>query len=463
MFLSRISFKIGFWYSIAFIFNALLLFGLTAYFLMDSLQSKDRDLLNEKINEYSILYKRDGISGLRLRVSSQEIKNARDFVVRLSDKDGKTLFIHSPDRSEDEDAPQLIDIENHLSKYGNKNGNIIIPAPDFGDEIEVVSKILSSGDILQVGKDTEDREEFFNSFTEAYFKVLIPLFVIAILVGGFLSSKFLEPIRNLTQTVQSIRSGNSKARVILHKTKDEFWHLSQLFNQMLEQNESLVQGMKETVDNVAHDLRTPVMRLQNAIEATLRGSDDIEKFRNALIECKENSELILNLLEGIMDISEAEAGTLRLKKEQVSSYALIEDVQGLYCFVAEEKNIKIQINHLKDFTIKGDRTRLIQALSNLVDNAIKYSKEFSTIRIVSQTDQEFGFLKVIDEGVGISEQELPKIWDRLYRTDTSRSSRGLGLGLSLVKAIINAHGGTVEASSNNSGVGSTFTIKFKIT
>lgn len=463
MFFSRISVKIGIWYAGVFFLGAVVMFGLTAYLLMASLQDKDRDLLNEKLVEYSTLYARDGISGLRYRVSGKEIKNARNFVVRLADHKGNTLFIHSPDRSGDANAPQLTDIDKYLILNPAVNGFIVIPGRDFGDNIEMVSKKLPSGETLQVGKDTEDREVFLSTFAQAYLKGLAPTFLLALFIGVFLSHRLLKPIRRLTQTVKNIHSGQTKARVELHKGRDELWYLGNLFNEMLEQNQRLVQGMKDTVDNVAHDLRTPIMRLQNAVEGAMQGQAEVLRLQDALMDCKENSDLILKLIDGIMDISEAEAGTLKLKKELVDSHDVIDSVIDLYSFIAEDKKIEIKSNIHQAFFLIGDRMRLIQVLSNLVDNAIKYSPSGSAVLISSSVDGEWGEIVVSDQGYGIPESEIPYIWDRLYRSDTSRSSRGLGLGLSLVKAIVLAHGGTVHAASPAAEAGTSISIKFKIT
>lgn len=461
MFSSRISLKIGIWYSIALFLSACVLFVVTGWVLLESLKSKDRDLLNDKLEEYSILYARDGVGGLKLRVSSKEILNARDYVVRLSDSDRKTIFIHSPERSDDPNAPQIAEIDDYLSKVSKQSSWVVIPAEDFGDSIEVVSKVLPTGETLQVGKDTEDREAFLRSFTEAYLTGLVPVFILSLFVGVLISHRMLRPIRRLTKTVESIRSGDTKARVRLHKEKDELWQLGHLFNQMLEENTHLMQGMRETVDNVAHDLRTPIMRLQNAVESALIGPAEILKLQDALVDCKENSELLLKLVDGILDISEADAGTLKLKEEVLSSEDLINNVIDLYGFVAEEKQIKINFNQISAFQFKADRMRLLQVVANLVDNAIKYSPSKTTVTLETDHENEFGVIRVIDEGAGISTFEQEKIWDRLYRTDASRSSRGLGLGLSLVKAIVKAHGGTVTVNSDGLLKGSTFTIKFK--
>ncbi len=211
MFFNRINIRIGLWYSLAFLVSSLALFGLTAFLLNQSLQNKDKILLKEKVQEYSTLFARDGVRGLQLQISSQEIRDAQNFIVRLSDKNGKTLFIHSPDRSHDTNAPSLTDINLFLQDKDSEW--IILPSKDFGDQVEIVSKRLQTGELLQIGKDAEDREEFLRSFGQAYFLGLFPVFVLAIAVGGLLSNRLLKPIRDLTQTVESIRSGDSSARV----------------------------------------------------------------------------------------------------------------------------------------------------------------------------------------------------------------------------------------------------------
>ena len=347
MYFSRISLRIGFWYSIAFFLSAVALFVLTAYILMESLTSKDRDLLVEKSREYSALYLRDGVSGLQIRVSSREIKSAQDFVVRLANSRGKTLFLYSPDRSDDADAPQLVDIDRFLKTRDHSEQWITIPGGGFGDDVEVYSTVLSNGDVLQVGKDTEDREAFFQSFAQAYVQGLVPIFLLAIAVGIILSHRLLKPIRTLTQTVESIRSGNAKARVPVRQGKDELHKLSMLFNELLEQTEKLLQGMRDTVDNVAHDLRTPIMRLQNSIEKALRNSSTADELKNALIENQESSETMLTLVNGILEITEAETGTLKLNLQPVQSSEILDSVIDLYGFVAEEKKISIAVDHRK--------------------------------------------------------------------------------------------------------------------
>ncbi len=247
------------------------------------------------------------------------------------------------------------------------------------------------------------------------------------------------------------------ARVPGSKTADELDELVVLFNQMLEKIEILLRGMKDSLDNVAHDLRTPVTRLRVTAEEALRSGAGREARREALADCLEESERVMTMLNTLMDISEAETGTMKLSLENINLGALVEEVVDLYDDVAEEKSIKLSTNAPSDVYLRADRVRLRQVLANLVDNAVKYTPSGGSVDIEASQKGQQAVLLVKDSGIGIPLDEIPRIWDRLYRGDKSRSQRGLGLGLSLVKAVVQAHHGQVEASANPSG-GSMFFV-----
>jgi signal transduction histidine kinase len=162
-----------------------------------------------------------------------------------------------------------------------------------------------------------------------------------------------------------------------------------------------------------------------------------------------------------MDISEAETGVVALKREPVALRPLVEEVLELYEDVADVKRIGVTLEPGDDVVVSGARDRLRQVFANLLDNAIKYTPDAGQVRIVVAREGEMAVVTVADTGAGIAAEHLPRIWERLYRADASRSSRGLGLGLSLVKAYVQAHGGTVDAVSEP-GAGSTFTVRLPI-
>jgi len=257
-----------------------------------------------------------------------------------------------------------------------------------------------------------------------------------------------------------IATGHTDERVPVGPHDDEIDELTRLFNEMLDKIQELVTGMRGALDNVSHDLRTPLTRLRGVAEMALAGQPDPDRYREALADCVEETDRVLVMLNTLMDISEAESGAMPLRREPLGLAEVASRAVDLYRDVAEAKGITIDVKTNDDPIVSADRVRLEQVAANLLDNAIKYTLSGGQVFVEVLSEGGRGLLRVRDTGVGIPAAELPQIWERLFRGDVSRTERGLGLGLSLVKAIVEAHSGFVTVVSEP-GRGSTFTVSLK--
>ncbi|HKW94833.1 MAG TPA: HAMP domain-containing sensor histidine kinase [Methylomirabilota bacterium] len=449
--LKTVSVRLTAWYAILFMASALVLFGLAYLLLAASLERRDRESIRLQLDDLAGHYHDGGLLGLKHVLALRERSaGGRAFLIRLAAPDGRIMLLSIPDQWADFNLVPL--------QRPTEDGQwVAIRARDDEDMLEVTSRRLPDGPVLQVGRSTEDREAVLQRFRQVALTIAVPVLVLALAGGMFLASRALRPVRQIIQTVRAIQAGALDARAPTRQTGDELDELSTLFNGMIERISTLIAVMREALDNVAHDLRTPMARIRGAAELALQTGAGLDACRDALADCVEETDRLLVMLNTLMDVSEAETGALRLRREAVEVRALLDDVADLYRFVAEEQGIVLLVTMPADLRATVDRTRMRQVLANLVDNAIKHTPAGGRVELRGVREQRTLVISVKDTGVGMPPDEVPRIWDRLYRGDHSRSQRGLGLGLSLVRAVVRAHGGQVVATSAL-GVGSTFTV-----
>ncbi|RJQ51868.1 MAG: sensor histidine kinase [Desulfobacteraceae bacterium] len=449
------SFRLSLWYSTFFILSSILVLTATYYFLYSALKSNDREAILSELYQLASTYNFDGMSVFKNDISENiKYQKKNPFFIRISDWSNRTLRVFNPKLWEDFDIELL---ENYSLK--DAKAWIFLPAIEDSFELMIASTRLKDRRWLQVGRSSEIRHNTLGRFGEVFSTIMLPLVLIGFAGGAYLAHRTWRPIRYIIKTVKSIETGDMEARVPRSGTGDELDELAKLFNEMLDRIQKLIAGMKGSLDNVAHDLRTPMTRLRNISETALRTKYDELLCREALADCIEESDRLLNMLATLMDISEAETGVLKLDQRKIKVSDMIDKVVEMYQYVAEEKKIQIETHFSGEIFAAVDQNRMSQAIANLLDNAVKYSPSGGRIEVEVREKNGTCIISVTDTGLGISPMDLPKIWDRLYRGDPSRSSKGLGLGLSLVKAIVGAHHGSIDVFSNP-GQGSKFILSF---
>jgi signal transduction histidine kinase len=332
------------------------------------------------------------------------------------------------------------------------------------DALEVTTLLLDNDIRLEVGFGSEEQRKLLIHFKRIFALVMLPVLLLGLAGGYLFAHRTLRPVRDLIAAIRSTDAGDMSARVPHDNTGDELDELVQLFNKMLARIETLIRGMRAALDNVAHDLRTPLARMRGSVETAL-GADsdkpDANALRETLQDCAEECEEIVLMLNQLMDISEAETGVMKLRPEPVDFSQLLEAVIELYRFLAEDKDITIGFKCPLSLPATVDPGRMRQVCANLLDNAVKYTPQGGHVEVTAQRQGDSLELSVQDDGVGIDPQDMPFIFDRLYRGDKSRSERGLGLGLSMVRAVVNAHGGAIAVNSAP-GHGAKFTVRLPV-
>jgi signal transduction histidine kinase len=438
--------------SYAVIFTAsVALIALVAYLLLDrSLTARDHALIRVKLAEYGAQFEQGGVNAVSRALLAEQAAGGLDQVfVRLVARNAEVLLTSIP-ASWGAYA---------LEELDSGDGWRIIPARGAPVHLEVEGVRLLDGTVLQVGRTTLERDRLLRDVRATLGGILLVVILVGLAGGWALTWQAFTPVRDLLQTLRHITAtGQLSARVPVASGRDVLTELGQVSNQMLARIESLVTGMRGALDTVAHDLRTPIARLRGRAEQALLGPADLAAYREALEDTVEEADGVSSLLTTVMDISEAEAGAMRLRRDRVDVGRLLADAVSLYEDVAEDKQVALALEPVADgLAIDADYQRLRQAVANLVDNAVKYTPAGGSVTIGAGAEPGAVVIEVRDTGPGIPADQQPRIWERLYRGDAGRTERGLGLGLSLVRAVVEAHGGTVAVRSTP-GAGATFTV-----
>ena len=392
-------------------------------------------------------------------VEARYAPDVNDRFVRISQSDGVLLYISPAPKSQAFDPTTL-----PPPKWpSNAEGSREVPLLGGRALLLASHSLQLPGGVaylVETGAPMDDVRAELRKWL-VFLGVMLPLVVAIALAGGYvLVKRALAPVDQITSSAERISSQNLTGRLPVAKTGDELERLSVALNHMIERLDAAFQYSRRFVADASHELRTPLTVLKGELEDLVQKGSVSPEWREHLGSALEEVDRLINIVEGLFAISRLDAGEAAAEWVKFDLAQLVSATADQMSLLAEDKKIKVTCEGTMGVWVEGDRARLKQVVVNLLDNAIKYTPEGGTVALTVSAQNGKAIFEVVDNGIGIPPQALPKVFERFFRVDTARSRQqgGAGLGLSIVKSICTAHHGNVEASSIP-GQGSRFRVE----
>lgn len=445
-----IKFRVTLWYASFMVVMVLILFGALGYTSHKMIENDIKDAL-----KHTVVY------------------NLPDIEII----DGELVIDHDTVHTQN-GVSVLVYGENNFIISGNLPENVTNEIPfidkdvrlieDGGNKFYVYDRLINEPDYADVwvrgiiSANMADIDSVLTFMTKALL-IWLPLLILLTCIGGYrITKKAFKPVGQIAATISGIEAGGDLSKRIGldadRRTKDEIYQLSSTFDNMLERLESSFEAEKRFSNDASHELRTPLSVIMAQCEYALKNTDNVDDAKESLEIIYGQSQKMSSIINNLLMIARSESGILKLHIEDINASELTELVAIEHHIMASEKGISIQMDIQPNIIAQLDESMFIRIWTNLISNGIKYGKENGYVKIMLTQDGNNLIGSVTDNGIGIAEENIPKVWSRFYQVNPSRSDDGgVGLGLSMVGRIIAEHGGSIKTSSKL-GVGTKFTF-----
>jgi signal transduction histidine kinase len=325
-------------------------------------------------------------------------------------------------------------------------------AQDARSKLTGFGLTLSDGTFILVAQDSSRLIDMQHAIMQAFIWAGGLTLLLAIGTGVLVGGRFVRRIDTIGRTSRAIMAGDLSARIPVRGTSDEIDQLVLGLNAMLDRIQQLMDGLRQVSSDIAHDLRTPLGRLRQRLEDARERASSVGEYEAATDAALAEADSLLEIFSALLRIAQIEAGAQKSGFSQVDLSGLMRNVADAYGPPAEDSQHRLQVEIADGIAVAGDRQLLAQLFSNLVENALNHTPAGSTVRVALRgTDGGFE-AEVADNGPGIPEDERDRVFDRFYRLDRSRTTKGSGLGLALVKAIAALHGLSLRLEDRKPGL-----------
>jgi heavy metal sensor kinase len=458
--LRRTDVKLTLWYIITFFLSVLVIFGFLYLRLKNQLIKEVDRILHDEANELSEILAQGpkGTEGLKDYENGVTARTYYPIYFRVAHRDGSLLYVS---RNFGEIGYSDCDKGMSAATIGKEKWDEVRPLGRRRTFRIITTRIPREGEpnyVVQVATHLRFVTKSLSHFKGNMLAAFPILLILGSLGGWVLARRSLSPIGYIASKAEHITSNNLNERLNIRGTGDEMDDLIRTINEMIARLETSFKRISEFTADASHELKTPLCALKGEAEVLLSKRRPAEEYQEGLAHLIERIDHLNRMINDLVLLSKFDSSQAELNMASLRLDLLVLNIGNLFKILAEQKGIDLQMGRIQEVTVIGDKVRLQQLFTNLIDNAIKYTSEGS-IGITVEKDEENAVVQVADTGIGIPREEQEKIFKRFYRVDKSRSkeSGGVGLGLSIAEWVAKAHQGRIEVKSELNR-GSTFTV-----